>query len=96
MTKRWTPHQIEALLTDVLVPVEPSETFLRRLQARLVTYRGERALNPWMFIVVGATGVLMFFSFLGLLLRILVGWIGLLGILSLRREAKSGREPTKA
>jgi len=96
MTMRWTPRQIEALLADVLVPVEPSETFLRRLQARLVTYRGKQALNPWMFIIVGATGVLMFFSFLGLLLRILVGWIGLLGILGLRREAKSNHEPTKA
>lgn len=84
---------IERMLGEILVPVSPSDTFLRRLRARLVVYRGRNPFNPWTFVVLLATMVLLLVAGFGLLLRVLVGWIGLLGLLDQRRRGRSNTEP---
>ena len=80
---------IERMLSEILVPVSPNETFLRRLRARLVVYQGGNPFNPWTIVVVLATMVLILVAGLGLLVRVLVGWVGLLGLLDQRRKRNS-------
>jgi hypothetical protein len=84
---------IERLLSEILVPVSPNDTFLRRLRARLVYYQGRNALNPWTIVVVIATMVFVLVAGLGLFLRVIVGWIGLLGLLDQSRKQNSNTEP---
>ncbi|MGD2057915.1 MAG: hypothetical protein PVF85_05325 [Anaerolineales bacterium] len=86
-------EDIERMLGEILVPVSPSDTFLRRLRARLVVYRGKNPFNPWTFVVLLATMVLILVAGFGLLLRALIGWVGLLGLLDQRRRRNSNTEP---
>jgi hypothetical protein len=84
---------IERMLGEILVPVSPSDTFIKRLRARLVVYRGGNPLNPWTIVVVIATMILLLVAGLGLFLRVIIGWIGLLGLLEQRRKQNSKAEP---
>lgn len=82
-------EDIERKLSEILVPVSPNETFLRRLRARLVVYQGGNPFNPWTIVVLLATMVLILVAGFGLLIRVLVGWVGLLGLLDQRRKRSS-------
>lgn len=86
-------EDIERMLGDILVPVSPSDNFLRRLRARLVIYQGGSPINPWTIVVVLATMVLIMVAGLGFFIRIVVGWIGLLSLLDQRRKSGSKAEP---
>lgn len=83
---------LEHLLSEILVPVSPSDTFLRRLKARLVIYRGANPINPWSIVVVAATSILILAAGLGLFLRVLIGWIGLLGLLNQRERSSTNAD----
>ena len=48
-------EDIERMLGEILVPVSPSDTFLKRLRARLVIYQGGNPFNPWTLVVLIAT-----------------------------------------
>ena len=89
MAKGMSKREIEKLLTSTLIPVEPNQDFLTRLQARLVTYRGRKALNGWMIFAVLATIALIAISALGLILRIFVGLASITGLLLNRRGSHS-------
>jgi hypothetical protein len=82
---------LEAWLAQVLVPVEPNPRFLRRLRARLVTYQGGGLFSGWMILVVLATTLLLAITALGLLVRLILGWLNLLGILG--RKRRESTEP---
>jgi len=82
--------QIESLLSEILTPVEPSSHFVRSLRARLVTYEGRNALSPWMVLAVLGTAVLIAITSLGVLVRLAVGLISVFGLLSNRRQTKTG------
>jgi hypothetical protein len=71
-------NELEAWLTQVLVPVEPNPRFLKRLRARLVVYQGGGLFSGWMIVVVLATALLLAITALGLLVRLIVGWLNLL------------------
>jgi len=58
------------------------------LRARLVTYRGEGPVSSWMILAAAATVVLMAASAMSVLLRLLVGGVGILGLLKDRRRPK--------
>jgi hypothetical protein len=89
MAKGISKKDIERLLSDTLIPVEPSQEFLKKLQGRLVMYRGRRPVNGWMIVAVLATAALIAISALGLVLRILVALVGFIGILINRRRSNS-------
>lgn len=89
MDASLSKRQLEELLSDVLVPVEPSVQFIRRLRARLVTYHGQGPLSSWMVIVVVATVFLLAVTSVGLVIRIFLGWVSLIGLISNRRRMKS-------
>ena len=89
MAKGISKKDIERLLTDTLIPVEPNQDFLTRLQARLVTYRGRKPVNGWMIVAVLATAMLIAISALGLVLRVLVALGGVIGLLVNRRRSSS-------
>jgi hypothetical protein len=86
-------EDIERMLGEILIPVSPSDTFLKRLRARLVVYQGGNPLNPWTIVVVLATMILVLVAGLGLFMRVIIGWIGLFGLLEQRRKQNSKTEP---
>lgn len=89
-------QQLEKWLTQVLVPVEPSARFLRRLRARLVTYRGDSLMSGWMVIVFLATIVLIAATSLGLFIRALIAWFSLIGMIGRKRRARVEQGPLSA
>lgn len=89
MDASLSKKRLEELLSDTLVPVEPSVQFIRRLRARLVTYHGRGTLSSWMVIVVIATVFLLAVTSIGLIIRILLGWVSLIGLISNRRRVES-------
>jgi hypothetical protein len=89
MAKGFSKKELEKMLTDTLIPVEPNQDYLSRLQARLVTYRGRSPVNGWMIVAILATAALIAISALGLVMRILVALGGFVGILLNRRRSRS-------
>jgi fatty acid desaturase len=69
--------ELEHWLTQVFIPVEPSEIFIRRLKARLMKYQGDRLFSIWMFVGVLAMVAMIMLTWMGFLLRILLLITGL-------------------
>jgi len=86
--------QLEAWLEKALVPVEPSPVFIRQLQARLVTVRGDRVISPWMVVLVVLTSLVLLASWLNVATRILLGLLSLLGLIE-RSRREGGRPPRR-
>lgn len=77
---------LEAMLADILVPVDPRPRFSKRLRAKLVHYRGARPFSGWTAVVVLASLLLMMVSLVGMLARFVGLWVRLIGALSRRRR----------
>jgi len=84
--KKIDRKQLETWLAQVLIPVEPNPLFLRRLRARLVTYRGGGLFSGWMMVVVLATALLLGITTLGLFIRFLLGWFNLIGLIGRKKR----------
>jgi len=85
--QRLNRKRIEQLLEESLVPIEPSSSFVSDLRARLVTVRGGQVLSPWMLILLLASVAIFIASALGLVLRVLLALLGLVGLMERRRRA---------
>jgi hypothetical protein len=85
---------LEDWLEKALVPVEPSPVFIRQLQARLVTVRGDRAISPWMLVLVVVTSLVLLASWLNVATRILLGLLSLFGLIE-RSRREGGRAPRR-
>ena len=85
--QRLDRKQIEQLLEDSLIPIEPNISFVSDLRARLVTVRGGQVLSPWMLILILASVVIFIASALGLVLRVLLALLGLVGLMERRRRS---------
>ncbi len=85
--QRLDRKQIERLLEDSLIPIEPNTSFVSDLRARLVTVRGGQVLSPWMLILILASVVIFVASALGLVLRVLLALLGLVGLMERRRRS---------
>ncbi len=85
--QRLDRKRIEQLLEDSLIPVEPSTSFVSDLRARLVTVQGGQVLSPWMLILILASVVIFIASVLGLVLRVLLALLGLVGLMERRRRS---------
>ena len=85
--QRLDRKRIEQLLEESLVPIEPSSSFVSDLRARLVTVRGGQVLSPWMLILLLASIAIFIASALGLVLRVLLALLGLVGLMERRRRA---------
>ncbi len=82
-------------LEQVLQPVEPSRRFLRRLRARLVTYQGGRLPSGWMLVVAGGLILVIAVVLLGLMLRLFLGLLNMLGFdREQRQRPKEDIRPT--
>ncbi|HLB63456.1 MAG TPA: hypothetical protein VJJ46_01325 [Anaerolineales bacterium] len=86
-------RQLEAWLGEVLVPVEPSSVFTRRLRARLVSYRGDRLASIWMVLAVVGTSLLLLVAISSLALRLAIAILGGIHLLARRRQARVGARP---
>jgi hypothetical protein len=87
--------QLEAWLEKALVPVEPSPVFIRQLQARLVTVRGDRAISPWMLVLVVLTSLVLLASWLNVATRIVLGLLSLFGLME-RSRLQRARRPAQS
>ncbi len=85
--QRLDRKRIEQLLEESLIPIEPSTSFVTDLRARLVTVRGGQVLSPWMLILILASVVIFVASALGLVLRVLLALLGLVGLMERRRRS---------
>jgi hypothetical protein len=83
---------LEQLLACVLVPIEPSPTFVRRLHARLVTYHGTGIHSPWFILGVGAAGLLFATAWMGFALRLLFLMLSFLGVVQSSRKGALKRQ----
>jgi small-conductance mechanosensitive channel len=92
MAKGISRKDLEQRLTAALVPVEPSQDFMKVLQARLVTYHGGQSINGWMIFAVFAMAAVLAISALGLVVRILVSLAGLIGLILNRRGSSSRQD----
>lgn len=86
---RLDRKQLETLLEQALVPVEPSARFVRRLRAKLVTYQGEGLMSGWMVVVVIGTTILLAVASVGLFIRVVIALVSFIGMISRRRRAAS-------
>ncbi|MFA9404934.1 MAG: hypothetical protein ACERKX_03875 [Anaerolineales bacterium] len=86
----YEKNDLEAKLSEALVPVEPSTHFTRSLRARLVNYEGGQPISGWTLLVLIGTGFLLILTSFGLFFRIVLSLIAILGFLGERRRRSSG------
>jgi len=86
----YEKNDLEAKLSEALVPVEPSTHFTRSLRARLVNYEGGQPISGWTLLVLIGTGSLLILTSFGLFFRIVLSLIAILGLLGERRRRSSG------
>jgi hypothetical protein len=90
MKSSVSTKQLEEWLTQVLVPVEPSEVFIRQLKTRLLKIRGHQVFSIWMLIGVMAMIMVFMLTWLGSLLRIFFLITGM--FVSRRQRNPKGRK----
>lgn len=86
--------RLEAWLEEALVPVEPTTGFVHRLRARLVDYRGQGGLSPWMFVVILGVSVVFLIAALSASARVLLTLLGVLGVVERQRRLKKRSGPS--
>lgn len=86
----YEKSELEAKLSETLVPVEPSAHFTRLLRARLVNFEGGQPISGWTLIVLVGTGFLLILTSFGLFIRIVLSLIAVLGFIGERRRRSSG------
>lgn len=87
VTSSVSRRRLEELLEQVLVPVEPDLRFVRRLKARLVHYRGSGMGPLWALAFGLAIATVVAVASLGLTLRLLLGFLSLVGLVTRRQAA---------
>ena len=65
MKNSLSKKELEHWLTQVFIPIEPNEVFIRRLKARLLKVRGGHLFSIWMLIGVFAMAAMFVLSWLG-------------------------------
>ncbi len=83
---------LERILAETLVPVEPRSRFVKRLKARLVHYHGGNLFSGWMIIVVVASVILVAVTIIRLFVRGISSWGGFINNLS--RKRRGSTKPT--
>lgn len=86
---------LEALLQQALTPVEPSSRFVQTLRARLVAIQGGGMSPVWALVFAATVAVLFTIASIGLVLRVVLGLLSLLGLIS-RRPKDRGRRASAA
>jgi len=88
-------QEIESLLRQALVPVEPSRQFVRRLRARLVRYEGSSTSTLWAIVAGLAIALVVIIAGFSVALRLFLGILTLVGLLE-RRQPSSEGQPAAA
>ncbi|HEX9680119.1 MAG TPA: hypothetical protein VGA32_01600 [Anaerolineales bacterium] len=86
--------RLEAWLEEALVPVEPTTGFVHRLRARLVDYRGQGGLTPWMLVVILGAMVVFLIAALSASARVLLTLLGVLGVVQRQRQLRKKAGPS--
>ncbi len=86
-------QELERLLEETLVPVEPEAAFAERLRARLVAIQGSARPAAWLVWLVGGAILVLVMTVLGLLLRVV---LALVGLLQVSEGLRSGEKSTRS
>jgi hypothetical protein len=81
-------REIEAMLRQAFVPIEPNPRFVHRLKARLVRYRGEGTSRIWAAVGGIAIGIVVVVAAFGLALRLFLGLLSAIGLLERDRPSR--------
>ncbi|MEW6566711.1 MAG: hypothetical protein AB1449_00805 [Chloroflexota bacterium] len=81
--------QLEAWLSRVLVPVEPSPRFMGSLRARLVTYQGQQFPSVWFVVGVAASLLLILGAVVTHAIRTLLAVGSVVATVRQRRRAEA-------
>lgn len=79
-----TRTDIESMLRQVLVPVDPDQEFVRRLRANLVRYHGSGIPTIWAVVAGLGIGLVVLVAVFSLVLRLFLGLLSALGLLERR------------
>jgi len=90
-----TTKELEGWLSQVFIPVEPNELFIRKLKARLLEVRGDKVFSVWTVLGVLAMVLMLILTSLGFALRILLVLASLFGLID-KRNKTSGKTPLPA
>jgi len=90
-----TTKELEGWLSQVFIPVEPNELFIRKLKARLLEVRGDKVFSVWTVLGVLAMVLMLILTSLGFALRVLLVLASLFGLID-KRNKTSGKTPLPA
>jgi len=88
-SKSVSRKQLQDLLTQIMVPVEPDLRFVRILKARLVTYRGSGMGPIWGLAFGVGVATVVTVAALGLTLRVILALLGIIDSVS-RQQREAG------
>ncbi|MBN1266921.1 MAG: hypothetical protein JXA25_15610 [Anaerolineales bacterium] len=91
-SKIYSIKDMEVLLTNTLVPVEPSDQFVKKLRGSLIHVQGRKPFSLWTGLAVGASLLLVVAMSLGVVLRFILAGVGFVNLLLQRR---SYRKPSR-
>lgn len=83
-SNRVTRSEIESLLQQIMVPVDPDEKFVKRLQAKLVRVEGGALSTGWAIIGAVAIATVVLMTIFGFALRLFLSLLSLIGLLERR------------
>lgn len=88
-SKALSTNDLETWLSKAFVPIEPSERFIKKLRAKLVRYHGKQPFSAWVIVGALAMALMLVLTWFGLLLRIFLLVVSLLGFMDRRKRGGS-------
>lgn len=89
MADRLTTKDLENLLAEALVLVEPSAKFVKRLKAKLIRFHGNKPFSGWVILGAFAMALMLLLTWLGVALRILLLIFSLIGVIDRKRKSRN-------
>lgn len=86
---RLTTKDLENLLAEALVLVEPSAKFVKRLKAKLIRFHGNKPFSGWVILGALAMALMLLLTWLGMALRILLLIFSLIGVIDRKRKSRN-------
>jgi hypothetical protein len=79
---------LESLLSEVFIPVEPRDVFIHRLKARLLRYKGNRLFSIWMLMSAIAMASMLILTWIGIVLRLVLLLASFISVIDKRRRTQ--------
>lgn len=91
-----TTGDLEEWLSQLFIPVEPNDRFIKRLKAKLIRIHGKEPFSGWMMIGTLAMALMILLTVLGFILRIVLLLLSIFGFIDRKRRPQGGSQLTVA